>query len=278
MKDVPHAINSLLSASGAEAAAIAKYALYASDLRSYRDLAKTLAIDPAKQLQDPMFLTVGITGTPHCLLLLVGALERSGANEKVVCCGYGEGSEAILITTTAAIDMEKGKHRGTSYVLSGKKIPFYGQFTDWQKTRNTDWPPKGLTASLVQYWRDSRWYLPLYGMRCNKCKTLQYPVSRCCMMCGEKDNHEEVKIASTGKVFTYTHDYLMGPGMIPGDGINPVTRTIVDMDDGCRLWMEMCDSIPDEVDIGMAVETSFRLLHEKSDYRYYGWRVRPARI
>ena len=97
------------------------------------------------------------------------------------------------------------------------------------------------------------------------------------MICGEKDNHEEVKLARRGKVFTYTHDYLLGPGLIPGDGINPATRVVVDMDDGCRLWLEMTDHKLDEVDVDMQIETTFRLIHEKGGYRYYGWRARPVR-
>jgi uncharacterized OB-fold protein len=97
------------------------------------------------------------------------------------------------------------------------------------------------------------------------------------MMCGEKDNHEEIKISKKGKVYTYTFDYLMGPGIIPGDGINPTTRAVADMEDGCRLWMEMSDHELGEVNIGMPIEATFRLIHQKGDFRYYGWRVRPVR-
>nr|HID58459.1 hypothetical protein [Desulfobacterales bacterium] len=43
-------------------------------------------------------------------------------------------------------------------------------------------------------------------MRCRKCGTLQYPISRCCMICGEKDDHEEVELSHEGKVFSSTHD------------------------------------------------------------------------
>lgn len=277
LKDVPEAVIKILKDLNLETSDIAKFALYGPDPRAYRDLARVLRIDPKTQLQDPLFGTVGITGTPHCLLLLVSALEESKLNERIVCAGYGEGSDAFLVTTTEKIAQQKGKHRGTKYISSKRMIPSYGHFEDFQGTRETGWPPKDQRASVVKYWRDEKWELALYGMRCNNCETLQYPIARCCMMCGEKDNHEEVKIAKKGQVYTYTHDYLVGPGMTPGDGINPATRIVADMQDGCRLWLEMSDHELGEVDIGMVIEATFRLIHQKGGSRYYGWRARPAR-
>ena len=78
-------------------------------------------------------------------------------------------------------------------------------------------------------------------------------------------------------MFTYTHDYLLGPGLYPGDGISPATRVVADMEDGCRLWLEMTDYKLEEVVIDMPLEITFRLIHQKGDYRYYSWRARPVR-
>ncbi len=97
------------------------------------------------------------------------------------------------------------------------------------------------------------------------------------MICGEKDNQEEVKLAKKGKVFSYTHDYLLGAGLTPGDGINPTTRVIVDLEDRCRIFLEMCDYETSEIDIGTPVELTFRLIHQKGDFPHYGWRARPVR-
>lgn len=106
---------------------------------------------------------------------------------------------------------------------------------------------------------------------------MQYPIDRCCLKCGAKDDHEEVKLATRGKVYTFAHDYLTAPGLVPGDGINPATRVVADMDDGCRLWIDVCDHYLEEIEIGMPVELTFRLHHQKSGYRFYSWRVRPVR-
>jgi uncharacterized OB-fold protein len=86
-----------------------------------------------------------------------------------------------------------------------------------------------------------------------------------------------VKLARKGKVFTYTHDYLLGPGNFPSDGINPTTRILIELEDGCRIWLEMTDHEIEDVDVGIPVELTFRLLHQKSDFRFYGWRARSPR-
>ncbi len=277
LSDVPGAVTKLMEDMNLKVNDISRFAFYAPDPRGYRDIAKVLRIDAKSQMEDPIFDKIGITGTPHNLLLLVSALQKANASEKIVCAGFSEGCDAFLIETTEKIEAVKGKHMGTDHIHSKKQIPSYGRFMDLQETREIGWPPKDTKASVVKYWRDQKWELPLYGMRCNGCGTLQFPISRCCMMCGEKDNYEETKLAQKGTIFTFTHDYLLGPGLVTGDGINPATRVALDMDDGCRLWLEMCDHELEEVEIGMKVETTFRLIHQKGGYPFYSWRVRPVR-
>jgi len=276
LKDVPEAVRQLTEKCKVEVKDISKSALHAPDPRGYIDIARSLRIEPKTQLQDSLFAAIGITGTPHCLLLLVSALETAKTNEKIICSSWGEGSDAFLITTTKEIEQIKGKHKGTGYISSKRMLP-YGRFADFKRIRETDWPDTRIRQSVIKYWRNEKWEQPLYGMRCNKCGTLQYPVARCCMMCGEKDNHEEVKLAKKGKVFTYCHDYLMGCGMLPADGINPCTRVIVTLEDGCRMWLEMSDCYLDELAIDMPMELTFRLFHQKEGFRFYNWRARPTR-
>lgn len=276
LKDVPQAISELLEKCNLEVKDISKFALYAPDPRGYFNLARDLGIEAMTQVENPLFETVGITGTPHCLLLLVAALEKAEPDQRIVCASYGEGSDAILIRTTEKVEQIKDKRKGTGFIASKRMLPSYGRFYDFKKAMEAgDARPDG--SSVVKYWRDEKWGIRLYGMRCNNCGTLQYPISRCCMICGEKDNHEDVKLARRGKVFAYTHDYLLGPGSIPGDGTNPCTRVIVDLEDGCRMWMEMSDNEIAEVKIDMPVELTFRLFRKTGGFPYYGWRARPAR-
>lgn len=276
LKDIPQAVGNLMKKHSLQAKDVSKFAFYAPDGRTHASLAGPLKIDAKTQMQDFLFKSVGVTGTAHCLLLLVAALEQAKANEKVICASYGEGSDALLIKTTDKVEKEKGKHRGTKYISSKRMIPSYGRFLTIKKEIDVGWP-EWEKSSVVKYWRDESWLLPLYGMKCNKCGALQYPVRRVCAICGEKDNHKKTKLARKGKVFTFTHDYLLGPGNFTGDGINPTSRVLAEMEDGCRLWLEMTDHEMEEVNIGTSVEMTFRLLHQKSAFLFYGWRARPVR-
>ena len=277
LKDVLGAIGGLLKKCNVEPKGISKFALYAPDPRGYRDLARSLGIEAATQLENPLFDTVGMTGTPHCLLLLISALEKAKPEQRIVCASYGEGSDAILIRTTENVEQIKGKHKATGFISSKRMLPSYGRFSEFKRAMEAGSPESQARTSVVKYWRDEKWGVRLYGMRCNNCGTLQYPISRCCMICGEKDNHEDVKLARRGTVFAYTLDYLLGPGGFPGDGVNPCPRLVVDLEDGCRLWLEMSDNEVAEVGIDMPVELTFRLFHSAGGFPYYSWRARPVR-
>jgi 3-hydroxy-3-methylglutaryl CoA synthase len=276
LKDIPQVVGNLLKKHNVQAKDISKFAFYAPDARTHTAIAAPLKIEPKTQLQDLLFKGVGITGTAHCLLLLVAALEQAKANDRIVCASYGEGSDAVLVKTTDKVEQAKGKHKGTKYISSKRMLSSYGRFLAVKKEIDVGWP-EWEKSSVVKYWRDESWLLPLYGMKCNKCGALQYPVRRVCTNCGEKDNNVKVKLARKGKVFTFTHDYLLGPGNFTGDGINPTSRVLVDLEDTCRIWLEMTDHEIEEVNIGASVELTFRLLHQKSGFPFYGWRARPVR-
>lgn len=277
LKSVPEVVSELMRTCNVKVKDISKFALHAPDPRGYMDLARSLQMDPKTQLQDPLFDTVGITGTVCPLLLLVSALEEAGDGDRIICASYGEGSDAFLVKTTDKLEQAKGIHRGTAYVLTKRPIPSYERFAGFKGIRDTGSTAEALRSSLVKYWRDERWALSLHGMNCKKCGTLQYPIGRCCQICGEKDDYEEIRIAKKGKIFSYTHDYLMGPGVTDADGINPTTRVVVTMEDGCRLWLEMTDHEPDEIDVDMPIELTLRILHQKAGFPFYGWRARPSR-
>jgi hydroxymethylglutaryl-CoA synthase len=275
-QDIPKAVTKLLETQDVRAEDVTRFALYSPDARSPRALAGALNIDPKTQMQDLLFKEVGITGTAHCLLLLIASLEVASSNDLIVCASHGEGSDALLVRATERLEQEKEKHRGTRYVLSKRSLPSYGRFLSCKGEIDTGWP-EWERSSVAKYWRDEGWLLPLYGMRCSKCGALQYPVRRTCTVCREKDNYETVRLARRGKVFTYTHDYLLGPGNFPSDGLHPATRLLIELEDGCRIWLEMTDHDIEEVDVDIPVELTFRLLHQKSDFLFYGWRARPVR-
>ncbi len=273
LQDVPTAISSLLSAAGLTVGNASKFVISVPDPAGTLEIARLLKLDMATQLEDLLFSQVGLTGSPHCLLLLSRALGKSKEGQYIVCANYGDGCDAVLIKTIAAADTIT--ESGAGIINKKKLVRSYGRFSAIKEAAEPGSLRKQGNPSIVKYWRDQKWGLRRYGMRCNNCGTLQYPISICCLKCGAMDNHVDVRLSRRGKVFSYTHDLLLGPGCTESDGINPCTRAIVDLDDGCRIFIEMTDNVPEEVDIDVPVELSLRLLHEKGDFAVYGWRAKP---
>ena len=277
LKDTPGAVQALLASAGLAVKDIAKFVISVPEPGAILDVAKALKLDPATQLENPMFDSVGLTGTAHVLLMLAAALEKAKGGQLIVCANYGDGCDAVLIKTLPAIEKAGAARRGTKYLSSKRMLRSYGRFRQIKEAAEPGSSRKLGRPSIVKYWRGEKWGLRFYGMRCNNCGTLQYPIDTCCIKCGAMNNHTDVKLARRGKVFSYTHDLLMGPFGTPSDGINPCTRAIVDLDDKCRVFIEMTDNDTSEVDIGVPVELTCRILHEKGDFPCYGWRVRPVR-
>jgi uncharacterized OB-fold protein len=118
--------------------------------------------------------------------------------------------------------------------------------------------------------RDQKEILPLHGGKCPKCGTVQFPLHRICIECGYRDGLEEVKLPRTGKIFTFTHDYLTET---PDP---PTTHVVIDLDGGGRLYVQLADCEPERVEIGMPLELTFRKYHEGYGVKNYFWKARPV--
>ncbi|MCH1435051.1 MAG: OB-fold domain-containing protein, partial [Acidimicrobiales bacterium] len=57
----------------------------------------------------------------------------------------------------------------------------------------------------------------------------------------------------------------------------PVVFAVVDFDGGGRAPLELADCGPDEVEIGLRVEPTFRRLFTADEIHNYFWKVQPVR-
>jgi len=120
-------------------------------------------------------------------------------------------------------------------------------------------------------WRDKSQNLALCGAKCRKCGTQQYPVQRVCVGCHAKDEYDLVRLADKkAKVFTFTHDNL-SPCVDP-----PASVAIVEFDGGGRWTFDVTDRDPEELQVGMEVEFTFRKLYSGHGIHNYWWKVKPT--
>jgi hydroxymethylglutaryl-CoA synthase len=236
----------------------------APDPKSYESLLKAVGAKP----QEFFFKNVGILGTAHPMLLLASQLDRTG---RILLGSYGEGADVIAIEINEPVQTNLGR------MLESRKEISYGEYL-YNKglTANRDAPDR---PSIAKLWREEKSVIRFYGMKCRKCGTISYPISRCCVECGAKDDFEEVKLGYRGKIYTFTIDYLVSPGNYIGDGAHPHCVAVVDLDGGGRVLFEVTDTLTDfkGIECDAEVERTFRLLFEKNNFRYYGWKVRLLR-
>ncbi len=261
---VQQAVMPLFAKLGLSPADIDRIVASAPDPKSYAGLLKAVGAKP----EEFYFDSVGIAGTAHPLLLLASQLEKPG---RILFGGYGEGADVF------AMEIEDGIQTNLGAMLESRKEISYGDYLYNRKFVGVrDAPDR---PSLTKFWRDEKSIIRFYGMKCKSCGTVSYPISRCCIECGAKDNYEEVRLSGRGKVYTYTIDYLVMPGNYTGDGVHPHCVAVVDMENGGRVLFEVTDTLRDfdGIKCDAEVERTFRLLFEKNRFRYYGWKARLPR-
>ncbi len=79
---------------------------------------------------------------------------------------------------------------------------------------------------------------------------------------------ENVKLKKSGKIYTYTRDYVYT------NPFPPTTMAVVDLDNGGRFYCQMVDADKEKVSIGSKVTLTLRRLHEGGDFIHYFWKAK----
>ncbi len=284
--NLPEAISGLMKKYNLSPGDFAKVVYDAPlDVRRHAKAAGGLKFDAA-QVQDPMFMNVGNTGSALAMMMLVAALEEANPGDKILFASYGNGADAFYLQVTPEIKKIKDR-RGIKYHLDTKKtLNNYGTYLRWRKllTLERARRPEQAATSIVALWRDRRIILGLWGVKCKVCGTPQYtampgimgggPPIRICVNCQAKDQFEDYCfLGKKAKIFSFTHDNL-------ADSPDPpATVTVVDFEGGGRAAFDMTDRNPEEVKVGMPVELTFRKLYHdpaRGIHNYF-WKTRPIR-
>jgi len=246
-----------------------------TDVRRHAKVAKGLGFDPS-QVQDTMFMTVGNTGAALATMMFVAALEDARPSDRILLASYGNGADAFIITVADGID-GLGERRGIRKHLASKRmVNNYETYLRWrdlltlEPARRPERPP----MSVSELRRERRQLLSLYGQRCTACGTPQYEVrpGRICVVCQTKDLFEPYRFADKkARVFTFTQDRLQMSNDPPN------TAVVIDFEGGGRAMFDLTDRDPDEVEVEMPVEMTFRKLYFNRGIHNYYWKARPVR-
>ena len=268
MKD---SISGLMKSYNTSPREFSKAVLHSPDGRNHTHLARSLGFD-SKRVQDSFFAKIGNLGNASAIMMLTNAFENAQPGDKILLANYGDGSDCFILHITD--EMKNSKRTSIEAQLNSKKEIGYAKYLKWRRLLEVDEPrrPPLPVPSITCLWREQKKNLALYGSKCKKCGTVQYPPQRICIACQSKDYFENYKFSDDiGKVFTYTVDYL-ARSLDP-----PTVFPIIDFERGGRISCAMTDCEPSEVYIGMDVEMTFRKLYEAGSVYNYYWKAKPSK-
>ena len=252
----------------------AKAVFYAPDPRRPVELARNLGFDPRTQLQGHFSDSMGNTGTPYPLMLLVAALEEAKPGDRILLASYGNGSEAFVLRVTEQIEDIRNR-RGMKRHLESKRVfADYKTYLRWRGLitveEDQSFPLGGISATAL--WRERSKNLSLHGSKCKVCGMIQYPPQRVCAKCHARDQFEELRLSDRrGTVVSFAADHVSSPID------TPIVISMIDFEGGGRMQCLMTDRVFEEVKIGMPVEMSFRRLFYRDGIHNYFWKSVPAR-
>jgi hydroxymethylglutaryl-CoA synthase len=275
-KFIAQAISGLLKKYGLSAKDFARVVYPCLYVREHAAIGKSLGFKP-EQIQPELLTTVGDSGAAHPLMMLAASLRDAKPGDKILVASYGNGSDALFFEATKDIATSGAKRDTKTYLALKRDLSSYEKYLAFRDLLTTEKGLRGETGptQVTLVWRDRKVILALYGSKCRRCGTPQYPDQRICVNpdCGAVDEMEAYRFADKrGRLFSYTSDSLAF-SVSP-----PEMYGVVDFDGGGRYLLDITDCDPDSLQINMPVEMTFRRRYTDEGHGIYGyfWKAKPV--
>jgi uncharacterized OB-fold protein len=277
-KIVPPVIEQALASAGVGADAVAHFILPSTFKGVPESVAKRVKIKP-EAVRDTLGATVGEAGCAHALVMLAHCLESAKSGDVVVVAQFGQGCEALVFRVTDKIAEFKPQRGLSGWLANRKEETNYMKFlvfnglVEWEKGMRAEKDNKTALTTLYRY---NDQILGLVGGRCRETGTVQFPRTRLSVNPNQTtvDTQEPYKFAERpASILTWSADYLtyaMSPpnhyGMMVFEG-------------GGRIFMDITDVEPGDVDSGTAMRMAFRIKEwdEQRGFTRYFWKAVPVR-
>jgi len=239
---------------------------YGWDAREHAEVARALGVDPAR-VQAPLFGKVGNAGAAFVPLLLVAALEQAKGGERMLLASYGDGAEVLALRTSELLRPISSR-RGVRGHLERSSPVQASKY--WAARAAGERLVGGGGISATKHWRDRDEDIGFKARACRHCGTLHFPAQRVCIRCFRKDDFEPVRLSDrTGKLLCHTIDSFH-PSADP-----PTLAGVVEIEGGCRVWLQVTEANPDQLRLDLPVELTFRRIHQAGGMPNYFWKCRP---
>ncbi|MBW3095809.1 OB-fold domain-containing protein [Pseudohoeflea coraliihabitans] len=221
--------------------------------------------------------TIGDTGAAHPLLRLAAVLSRARAGEKILLAAFGQGTDVLILETTAAIGTRQPRLGVTGALAQRRPISDYAKYLSFAGLIDRE---LGMRAegdnktALTQLYRRRDLILGLVGGECEKCGTRQLPRSRYCVnpKCNALDTQKPFAFADVpARVLTWSADHL---SFTPDP---PSYYGLIAFEGGGRMFANFAEVDAGAVDVGSVMRMAFRVKEHdrKRNFRRYFWKAVP---
>lgn len=273
---IPEAVNGYLEKNRLKITDFDKVIYPCHYLAARKQLNQQLGITP--EMDQAHFQgEIGESGTPHAMLMLVSALEKAKPGDNIMLVSFGSGCDVLHFEVTPAIKDLPARIGVSGSLANRADLDNYTKYLVWRNILPGD---KGLRSEddfvtrWSQLWRKRKEVLGLWGTKCLKCETVQYPTQQVCVNpdCGAVNEMEPYCFSDkAGHIFSFTGDNLAA-------SINPpAVYGQIAFEAGGRYMFDFTDCDLESLSTGMAVKMSFRkkYLDEKRDISGYFWKAVP---
>jgi 3-hydroxy-3-methylglutaryl CoA synthase len=277
-KLVPPVIARALASAKLDGGAIDHFILPTTFKGVPESIAKKLGIRP-EAVRDALGAVLGESGCAHPLVMLAHTLETAKPGETILVAAFGQGVEALVLRVTDKIAAFKPVRGLSGWLANRKEEANYMKFAvfngliEWDEGMRAE---KDNKTALTTLYRENDQILGLVGGRCTQTGTVQFPRTRISVNPQNPtvDTQEPYKFAErTAKVLTWSADYLTF-AMAP-----PNHYGMMVFDEGGRIFMDITDVEPGDVDSGHEMRMAFRVKDwdERRGFTRFFWKAVPVR-
>ncbi len=277
-KIVPKAIAGVLKKAGVVPASIDHFILPCVTKGVRENVAKKMGIRP-EAIRDNLTAGCGETGAAHAILMLVDALQDAKPGEKILVVGFGQGADALLFEATENIGSLSPRKGVKGSLVNGILETNYQKFLSFRDLVPIEWGMRAESGArktrMTAMYRDRKMLNSLFGGKCTKCNTIQFPKAHICVNpeCRAVDSMEDYSLAgSKSKIASYTVDWL---AYTPNP---PLLFGMIEFEEGAKFMMQFTGCKPEEVEVGVPMEMVYRIKTDDKqlNFRNYFWKATPV--
>ncbi len=275
---LPEAVHGLLDKLGMKMTDIGKVIFPCIYAPTRQKLGKMLGFSSERE-QDNLQAQIGESGSAHALVMLASALETAQPGEYLLVIGFGSGCDVMCFQATDKLARHRNIKGISGSLANRAELDNYTKYLVWRDILPGDVGLRGEEDEWTRWsmlWRKRREVIGLWGSKCNRCGTVQYPRQRICVNpeCGIIDDMQDYLLSDkTGRIRSFTGDVLassLNPPAIYGQ---------VEFDGGGKYLFDFTDCNLKELKTGMAVTMSFRKKYtdRKRGISGYFWKAVPVK-